>query len=162
MSTTHTDRLKKLQDRLEKGNPESWQPSNAGEEVFGTLISVEVGHTAFGDAVILVIQDAESFTERSVWLLHTVLRNQVNRLRPQYGEMVGIRYLGKRRPEGGGPEYDDYRVVVDRDRGATVAWDKLLGETDRELPDPTEALPDEPAAAGQEFPTSPVDDDIPF
>ena len=121
-----SDRVDRLRERLEAGNPESWQPSMAGDEIIGTFVRVSVGHTAFGPSPIVVLTD-EDGVEKSVWLLHTVLRNQMNRLRPALGELVGIRYLGKREPVGGGSEYDDYRVVVDRDSLGIVNWDELLG-----------------------------------
>ena len=52
---------------------------------------------------------------RSVWLLHTTLRNEVNKQKPLPGETVYLRYQGLQKPKSGGDEYHSWKLVVDRD-----------------------------------------------
>jgi len=105
------ERMRKAAD---EGFPTSWQPEEPGDEILGTLARVTMqAPTSYGPAPVveLVTPVGGRF---SVWLFHTVLRRAFEREAPALGERVLIRYLGKRRPEGGGNEYDDYRLIVDR------------------------------------------------
>jgi hypothetical protein len=115
------DRLAKLRKRADGDYPESWQPSREGDEIAGQVVRYERGNTARGERVIVIVQPAEGGPERSVWLLHTALINKFAERRPKPGELVLIRYLGKR-TSAGDNEYADYRVEVDREEGG-IDWE---------------------------------------
>src|SRR5262245_51458166 len=106
------ERAAELRAAAEYGYPEAWIPSQDDPELVGEFVRLEHGQTAHGPAWIAILRAADG-QERSLWLLHTVLRNEFTRQRPQQGELVVVRYLG---PKQGaqGQAYESYRVVVDR------------------------------------------------
>lgn len=169
MTTELEDRTRALRERLETDYPEAWRPET-GQSVVGTFARLERGRTTFGPAWIVVLADAGTGAEVSVWLLHKALLAQFKRLSPVTGELVAVKYKGKRRPESGGPEYDDYRVEVDRDTSAN--WEMIApDEFDDDLdvtteppvaptPAPTSASSPPPLTTG---PTGGQQgDDVPF
>jgi len=97
-------------------------PSAAGDTIVGEFIRLERGMTVRGPAWIVVLK-TEDGHERSAWLLHTVLRNELARQRPEPGELVLIRYEGKKEGSAG-QAYEGYRVLVDRDQ-AVPDWDAV-------------------------------------
>lgn len=99
-----------LSKQLEQGNPATWMWEEDGVEVIGRAVRKETAMTTEGPCDILVLDvDGEL---RSVWLMHTALVSKLRRLRPQAGDWVGIKHLGKREPKQGGRPYYDYNVVV--------------------------------------------------
>jgi hypothetical protein len=86
--------------------PENWFPTATGESIGGEFLRYAEARTRDGDpATVAHIRTPEG--ERSVWLTHAVLRDQLSDLRP--GEVVYIRYNGKR-TSGKGFDYHDYTV----------------------------------------------------
>jgi hypothetical protein len=105
------ERMRKAAD---EGFPESWQPESPDDEIVGTLARVTMqAPTSFGPAPVVELV-LPGGARCSVWLFHTVLRRAFEREAPALGERLLIRWLGKRRPDGGGNAYDDYRLIVDR------------------------------------------------
>ena len=128
-----------LRERMEEESPPAWLWEQDGLEVFGTVVSLTAqAPTSYGSAPVVVLRVPPSDELRSVWLLHTVLRNEFLRQRPEPGEQVLIRCLGKIHPEGGGPSYLGFRLRVHRpEAGAT--WQDLAeryGEPEREPVEP--------------------------
>jgi hypothetical protein len=118
MSQGFEQRAAALVDRAERPAPASWRPDDASKghagKLVGELVRYEQNHTSYGPCRIAVLRDPVG-VEWSVLLLHTVLRNEFEKLRPKRGELVYVGYLGRKRPAGGGAEYEAYKVVVDRD-----------------------------------------------
>jgi hypothetical protein len=107
-------RLGELRDRASSDEyPQSWVPSDSEPMLAGEFLRLDHGRTSYGPQDIVVMR-AEDGRERSVWLLHEVLRSQFARVRPRPGDLLCIRWKGKRTSEGGGNTYDDYRVEIDR------------------------------------------------
>jgi hypothetical protein len=144
-------RADRLRERAKQEYPESWVPDQAGDEIAGELVRYSRGTTSYGEQVIAVLRTPEG-VERSVWLLHAVLRGEFAKLRPKPGELVLIRYEGKRKSAAGN-SYVSYRVEVGRDEPAPD-WEALGAEP---MPEPAEPI--SPAA-----PVEPRSDDgdIPF
>lgn len=111
VGTTTQERLAQLRQRAEADYPQSWVPTESDRAIVGEFAYLSHGRTAYGDQDIVVLR-TEDGTERSVWLLHDVLRRQVARAAPKPGDLVCILWKGKRRSAGGN-DYDDYRVEVD-------------------------------------------------
>ena len=102
-----------LRDELEKFDgtyPESWRPE-VGEILVGTIVRYETGSTNYGSYPICVVRDEQSGAERSVWLLHAVLRDEFEKQKPLPGERCGI----KRLPDSD-KNYKRYVVRIDRDQ----------------------------------------------
>jgi hypothetical protein len=126
-------RADRLAELAERRPPESWIPTAEGDSIVGEFVRLDEGPTVRGQAHIMVIK-TEDGLERSVWLLHTVLRNELARQRPQPGELVLIKYVGKKENTAG-QHYGAYRVVVDREQ-RVPDWDAVTGT---EAADPEEA-----------------------
>lgn len=134
----------RMREKLEAGYPVPWIPGENGdtEEIIGTFIRLEQAPTRnFGMQWVMILADLESRVERSVWLLHTVLRNELSKLKPVTGETVAIRHLGKKSPASGiGQDYDDYRVVCDRQPGTVANWDAVGANAAATVESPTQPV----------------------
>jgi hypothetical protein len=157
MTETETDALQERADRLsekvDQGYPKSWI-AKPGEKLIGVFQRLDRGYTSYGHAWVVVLQPLDSEEERSIWLLHTALRNQFKKAAPEPGELVAVRYEGKARSNNG-TEYDNWTVRVDRVDKPTD-WSQVTG--DNEPP---------PAVAGSdpswsEFDGMNTEDDVPF
>ena len=157
-------RVARLRERAENEPPASWVPEADGEYIAGKLVRYERGTTAFGDQIIAILQ-APDGTERAVWLLHAVLHNEFSRQRPRPGELVLIRYVGRRQAASGAP-YAAYRVEVDRE-DAPLDWDAVATPSVPPAPVPAPAAAPRATAPATPSPPPagppwPSDDDIPF
>jgi hypothetical protein len=149
------ERMRKLAD---EDFPPSWTPEQPDDEIVGFLRRVTMqAPTSFGPAPVVELETVTG-GRYSVWLFHKVLRQAFERERVRLGELVLIRYLGPKRPEGGGNSYENYRLVVDRARdtsepdwaGMAERYGDDAGGARRRAGD------SDPGFAGAE------DDDIPF
>ncbi len=121
------DRFDNLERQAAQDFPKSWVPSESDPTIVGEFLRLEQGTTAYGPARIVVVRTKDG-TEKSVWLFHAVLKNEFSRVRPKVGELVALRYLGKKQGAQG-QNYEAYRVVAQRDEGAPD-WDSLGSEDD--------------------------------
>jgi hypothetical protein len=112
----------RLIEQVEQDPPMAWIASDDDPILVGTFVRLERGNTAYGSCFIAVLK-TEDGTERSVWLIHAVLRNELTRFRPQPGELVAIKYLGKKTNSSGHP-YVAYKVAVERD-STPINWAAL-------------------------------------
>jgi len=104
-------------DRLEKSGPfpPAWEPVE-DEIVVGLVETYTEGSTPYGPCYVCILQVEERRREGTfdpeprlaVWLGKTVLKNEFQRQRPQVGDRVGIRYLGKH-PKG----YRNFSMMVE-------------------------------------------------
>jgi len=118
----NNDRFDDLERQAAQEFPRSWVPSESDPSIVGEFRRLEQGTTAYGPARIVVIRTKDG-AERSIWLFHAVLKNEFSRVRPKVGELVAIRYLGKKQGAAG-QSYEAYRVIAQRDEGAPD-WDAL-------------------------------------
>jgi hypothetical protein len=153
------ERIAHLHERAEQEYPESWIPEQAGEEIAGELVRYTRGTTAYGEQTIVILRTPEG-VERSVWLLHTALREKCAALRPAPGELLLIRFEGKRR-SAAGTLYSSYRVEIERDEPPPdwSAYSEDAGHP-RTGPAPDEAMRELHAPLPAS--SSTADDDIPF
>lgn len=118
-----TDRINRLRERADAPHPEPWLPETPSEFIGGVVTNIQMLNTKFGPCPVVTIRD-DAGVEKSVWLTHTVLRNEFHRQRVMPGETVLIRYEGPRQPDGGGAPYEVYKVLVDRAE-TPFDWDQL-------------------------------------
>lgn len=134
-------------------NAEGWRPEE-GDLLIGEVTEVTSGWSDHaGDFYpILTIKRRDNGESVSVHCFHTVLKNKILTLRPQVGQTVGIKYLGKHQhPKDASREVTDYVVKIEG--GSTADPYAAFGATARP------SRPGRPAAAPpQESP----EDDIPF
>ncbi len=149
---------------LDQSLAQSWRPDEGGEDnpnpLIGTFVGMHSATTSYGPCWVATVR-LEDGSERAVWLLHTVLRNEMSRARPQSGERIGIKYHGKIATNGGN-DYASYRVKVDRPLGNSqvVDWDRIgdapeTSPIDNEPPTPVRTPVTVPAGVN-------TDEDIPF
>jgi len=128
--STFAERSAELRKKMEEPLPESWIAEKAGDELVGTFVRLDKGTTAYGPAWIVVVE-TEKGEHKSVWLINQALLNEFRRTRPTPGEMIGVRYGGKKpvkNPQPGkAKEYHDWKVVVDREEMA-ADWAALGGD----------------------------------
>lgn len=132
---TGDPRVDRLRARLDEHLPEAWIPSAAGDEIVGVYVGLEgpVFDRFRGEVFVAIVEvpaTEEGSARRRVALRlhHAALANEMKRKRPEVGDLLAIRYLGKQAPKGGGPEYDNYRVEVDRATSTGSEWDRLPGD----------------------------------
>jgi len=120
-----------LLNRLNEQQPETLRLA-PGEVFLGTYVRLEKGHTLeWGEKWIMVLA-APTGELRSLWLLHTVLIDELTKLRPRPGDRIGVKYLGKLQPKNGkGPGYHAYRVASSGEAGRHT-WEHVAGEVDED------------------------------
>lgn len=120
------DTYQRLREKADQETPKAWMPTEAGDDLVGVLVDVNVAApTKFGPSPVVTIKRLNDGELVSLWLLHAVLRREFERKQPLIGETVLVRYDGKVRPEGGGNDYDMYTLVLDRPEGAAPSWDAI-------------------------------------
>lgn len=109
-------RVAALRERASTSFPEAWIASDQECEFVGYFRRLEgPAQTKNGPVYVAIFAEAQTGVERSVWLVHTALRNELARQKPRHDELVLIRYEGIVEPHAGGRAYAGYRVVVDRE-----------------------------------------------
>lgn len=161
MTTTegYDERVAALHDRAEEPLPESWQPKDPGDELVGKFVRLDKGTTSYGPCWIVVLESIKTpGVFRSVWLFHTALQNQFNKARPKAGELVLVRYEGKRKPKSGGAEYHDWKVLTEGGgQHGGFSWEEFHSG-DAAVDPQSEFVPPEFPEADFSTP----DDDVPF
>jgi hypothetical protein len=127
------DVLARLRKEADREFAPAWRPTQPGDEVAGVVTAIRPSvHTSFGPVPVVELDRLDTREPVAVWAVHTVLRNELARQRPVPGETVLVRYLGTVTPDGGGPSYESYRVVVDR-LDTPVDWSAIGDEQDPAL-----------------------------
>jgi hypothetical protein len=167
-----TDDVAAIEERLNKKaaepQPESWQATEAGDQLTGRFRRLERGTTSFGDCWIAIVESLRNPGRlASVWLFHTTLLNAFKKAAPREGEVVLIQYDGKQHRDGAS-DYHLWKVVVDRAGGSESAysWNDVAGgdplhEADA-VPASTAGSLAEDGVAEQQAQVATADDDIPF
>ncbi len=120
-----------INSRLDRENAPGWRPS-VGNKVSGEIVAIDMLPSAYGQPdypVITIRQDDVS--EVAVHCFHEVLRREVARRKPEVGDTIGIKYLG--RPDG--RRYEAYKVVLDKAEPVEPDWDSIAKQADAELGD---------------------------
>ena len=86
--------------------------------------------TSYGPQKIVVVDPGDG-NLRSIWLLHDALLSQMKKLKPQPGDVIAVRYLG-RQQSGSGRSYHAYTVATDAEK-PQFAWDAPAGKDRAEL-----------------------------
>jgi hypothetical protein len=128
-----------LSDRLDSF-PEPWRPS-PGDKVIGEVVELDERDSDYGDPYTIITLLTDEGTEVAVHCFHQILRNAVERKRPQVGDRVGVAYFGKaERAAPGMNPAERYRMIVERNPAAAATPDDVDG-MDQTLP--TQSAPDE-------------------
>ncbi len=134
--------------RVRQPFPTAWIASLEDPVIAGRLVAIEQGETEYGTAKIAILEQRDG-TERAVWILQQVLRNEFARWQPQIGEFVAIGYHGlQSNPEG--HDFHLFRVAVDRS-SQEFDWSTVVDQVAPDANGSSEPAP-KPAQS----------DDIPF
>lgn len=131
---------------------------NDSQTLIGTVVDHFTRDNFNGDGLIdVIVLSLDDHSEVAIHCGPTVLANQMRSARPQFGEKIGVKYMGKVSRQGAS-DYHDYKVVTDRKAGGAIRW---AGEPDS-VADYVE--PDKPEVRHDSTATAPVadDDGIPF
>ena len=156
-TVTAEDRLAAARAKLDQPRAETYRFTDAGDEIAGTVVRLDVADTEYGPQRI-VVNDAGDGELRSIWLLHDALLSQMKKLKPQPGDVLAVRYLG-RQQSGNGRSYHAYTVAMDKDQ-PQFQWDTPSARP------PAQA--DDDPWGGEDFgdeappPSAPAGDDPPF
>lgn|SRR5512133_960599 len=125
--------------------PDPWDPE-PGDKVAGEVVQVQRYDSKFtGEEypVVDLLTDPDTLAGVRIYGSRTVLGNELDRLQPQPGDRLAVKYLGL--IENKGVEYHSYRVVLDRVQPAAprLAVVPSVAMADDEPPLPDEPLPDD-------------------
>ena len=126
--------------------PDPWDPK-PGDKVTGEVVQVQryvSKHTGKEYPVVDLVTDPDTCTGVRIYGSRTVLGNELDKLDPQPGDRLAVKYLGMMKP-GTPDEYHGYKVLLDRVQPApprlavvpppTVAEDDAVPLPDGPLPD---------------------------
>ena len=106
----------------------AWKPKDQPTLV-GVMVNAEMrqGLDEYEPYPLLTLRDADGVLWQ-VHCFHTTLRRELASIKPQPGERLGLKYLGKQ--QGAKREYESYRVTVDRPDAESkpVDWEALGAE----------------------------------
>ena len=152
------DRLAAARAALDEPRPEAWRNPSEGDEIAGTVVRVEAGDLGDGPVPIVVIDPGDG-NLRSIWLFHDALRSQMEKVQPQAGDVIAVRYNGKQK-SGSGRSYHSYTVGTDKPR-AEFQWGKRPQRQDAASVDPPEEDGDS-YRFGDGEPLPPEPDEAPY
>lgn len=112
---------------------EGWRPE-AGDEVFGTVVSVDTREGDYGPYPYIEIDDEDLGKVVGVHGFHSVLKREIANKTPKRGDTMGVKYLGKKTSKSG-TEFEHYNVnIYPADESTTVApdWDSMAADADVE------------------------------
>src|SRR5215472_4656612 len=124
-----------LEQQVDAGLPEGWRPSE-GDKVIGQVIEVIPGWSNFknGYYPIVVIKDELSDEFVSVHGFHYSLEDQLNRLKPEPGERIGIKCGALVPTKDGQRKVQTYTVRVEGRTDSNNTWSMMQGPRQQNLP----------------------------
>lgn len=143
--------------------PELWNPE-PGEFLVATFVRYETRYSKKmnADVQVAVVYDEEADTRWSIWLSREVLKREFERQAPREGDMLGIRYHGRKQMPDGSDGYHRYSVQVDRDPGRGTPAVPVAAPSSS----PTTSAPSAPQPAVAVAPMAPNgtsdDDELPW
>lgn len=128
-----------IADALDRDYASAWRPE-AGDKLIGTvsLLSEREGYD--GDPYPIVTVKTDTGEEWAFHAFHTVAKNELAKLRPQVGDQIGIKYIGRVKSANGRSSYHAYRISNSSARG--VNWSKYDDDTAPDMPADTAGLPE--------------------
>jgi hypothetical protein len=125
--------------------PDPWEPT-PGDKVAGEVVQVQRFDSKFtGEEypVVDLVTDPDTLAGVRIYGSRTVLGNELDRLQPQPGDRLAVKYIGL--VENKGVEYHSYRVVLDPAQSAPprLAVVPPVVTAGDEPPPPDSPLPDD-------------------
>ena len=95
---------------LEENNSSTWKPDSDGAAIAGRVLRIEENTGTNGDSTLVEVE-TEDQMQVGIWL-STVLERQWQKERPTVGDVIGIKYHGKRTSPKSGREYKSFTLKV--------------------------------------------------
>lgn len=108
---TANDKPVDLLSSISEDGPEPWNPTEPdGIEGTVTAVSSEEGKYSDEPIPVVVIKTANG-AEFTVKGYRSVLRNEINRVKPKVGGTFAVKYFGRKQKKDGSGEYHHYRAA---------------------------------------------------
>jgi hypothetical protein len=151
MSVSH------ISDDLDRDYAPAWRPE-PGDKLVGTITDISERAGFDGEPYPIITVQTDDGSELAFHAFHTVAQTELAKLRPQVGDPLGVKYLGRVQSENSRASYHSYRVRTKAKAG--VNWAKY-GDGDAPEPPPdvpvdNADLPEPPAMEGSD------DEPLPF
>jgi hypothetical protein len=109
--------MSNLHDALDAEYASAWRP-NPGDKLIGTVTELSEREGSYGCYPIVTVA-TESGERLAVHAFHEVLANELARVAPKVGDIIGVKYAGKDPDKG----YHRYRVRREGGDGG-FSWGK--------------------------------------
>lgn len=117
----------------DNGYPRSWRfhtddPSKPadGDTFRGRFTGViELAPSQNGDTPVARFIDEETEEEVSIWMFNLALKDQLAKLAPEVGELVEIKYFGKKKSATSGRNYKSFKATAPERVVPTLSWGAL-------------------------------------
>lgn len=120
MNSTHN-----VDAQVDREFADAWRP-DPGDKLVGDVVELGQRDGAYGAYPIVTVRRDDG-TELALHAFHTVAQTELARARPQIGERIAIKYVGKKTGADGRSSYHAYKVAVDR-QAAAFNWGAFAGE----------------------------------
>ena len=104
----------KLNQSEDEQKAEAWNPENPGDNLLGVVVNIDrnaPGSHGRCDVAQIETRDGET---RALWISNTVLKRRWEEHDPQPGDLIGVKYEGKRESSTTGREYKLFSLVVEK------------------------------------------------
>lgn len=115
-------------DDLDREYAPAWKP-DAGDKIVGIVSEISEREGTYGVYPIVTLRTEDG--ELAVHAFHEVLQNELARLAPKQGDLLGIKYAGMDSDKG----YHRYRVRRGGAEAGGVEWSRYGSDVDGELAD---------------------------
>lgn len=100
------------QSRYDYTYADAWMPDE-GDIIEGTVASIDTGASGYGPYPIVTVE-REDGSKAAVHCFHQAIRGQLARIKPEVGDPIGIKYLGRKKSTTNPKQsYAVYRVVTE-------------------------------------------------
>jgi hypothetical protein len=114
-----------LEDQLNEENAPAWRPEE-GDIIEGKVVSIDQRPAGDYPAYWIITLEKDDGSREAVHAFHSVLEQELKRIRPQVGHRIAIKYLGKK--QGRNYSYANYKAATENK--PDVEW----GPADEEKP----------------------------
>lgn len=117
-----------MQDRLNRES-ENWRPDQDPKHpnpVSGIIDEISTFEGEYGTVPVLAVLD-EAGKEWRVFCFGSVLQNRMVELKPNVGDTIGIKFLGKEKSRNFSNDYRNYKVVLEKasGKGPGPDWESM-------------------------------------
>lgn len=118
--------IDELRKRLDQES-EGWRPE-PGDEIAGEIVGLSETKGDYEAYPVVTIRTEDGVFD--VHCFHTVLKGQIAEKQPRIGDLIGIKYFGKKEPKRGGSSYEHYRTELVRKTSSetTPNWGAIASD----------------------------------